>query len=147
MQEMSPICFGRCADGGGSFGVVTALEFDLLPLREIFAGALLFPAEQASEVLQGWREWTAACRGNDVSRSADELPTIPEMPERLARQIIRRARGDLLVATRQTASSWRRRYAELGTAAMDTTSDASPAGIAELHMDRRRRCPTPVSRC
>jgi len=47
-----PDLFWALRGGGGSFGVVTAFEFDLLPLREIFAGALLFPPEQASEVLQ-----------------------------------------------------------------------------------------------
>ena len=57
--ENEPDLFWALRGGGGSFGVVTACEFDLLPMREILAGALLFPAEQASEVLQGWREWTA----------------------------------------------------------------------------------------
>jgi FAD/FMN-containing dehydrogenase len=52
--EHEPDLFWALRGGGGSFGVVTALEFDLLLLPEIFAGALLFPAEQASEVLHGW---------------------------------------------------------------------------------------------
>ena len=58
-----PDLFWAPRGGGGSFGVVTALEFGLLPLPEIFAGALLFPAEPASEVLQGWNRdrGPAAC--------------------------------------------------------------------------------------
>ena len=59
--ENEPDLFWALRGGGGSFGVVTALEFDLLPLPEIFAGALLFPAEQASEVLQGGASGPAEC--------------------------------------------------------------------------------------
>src|SRR4029453_9630810 len=50
-----PDLFWALRGGGGSFGVVTALEFYLLPLPQIFAGALFFPAEEASDVLHGWR--------------------------------------------------------------------------------------------
>src|SRR5215211_4815077 len=57
--ENEPDLFWALRGGGGSFGVVTTLEFNLLPLPEIFAGALLFPAQEASQVLQGWREWSA----------------------------------------------------------------------------------------
>jgi hypothetical protein len=33
-----------------------------LPVPEIFAGALMFPGEQASQVLQGWRDWPWRCQ-------------------------------------------------------------------------------------
>ena len=56
--ENEPDLFWALRGGGGSFGVVTAFEFNLVPLREIYAGALFFPAEQASDVLHGWRVWT-----------------------------------------------------------------------------------------
>jgi len=80
--ENEPDLFWALRGGGGSFGVVTALEFDLLPLPEIFAGALLFPAEQASEVLQGWREWTSGMpeEMTSVGRLMN-FPPIPEVPE------------------------------------------------------------------
>ncbi len=55
----SPICSGRCAEGGGSFGVVTAIEFDLVPVPELHAGTLFFPWERAAEVLHAWHDWTA----------------------------------------------------------------------------------------
>jgi len=43
--------------GAGNFGVVTAIELELFPIREVFAGMQLFPIERASEVLRAWREW------------------------------------------------------------------------------------------
>ena len=132
--------FWALRGGGGSFGVVTALEFDLLPLSEIFAGALLFPAEQASEVLQGWREWTSGMP--EAMTSVGRLmnfPPIPEMPEPLRGRSFAVLEviycgdvsdGDELVAPLR----------KLGSAAMDTIQAQPPAGIAELHMDP----PTPV---
>jgi FAD binding domain/Berberine and berberine like len=138
--DNEPDLFWALRGGGGSFGVVTALEFDLLPLSEIFAGALLFPAEQASEVLQGWREWTSGMP--EAMTSVGRLmnfPPIPEMPEPLRGRSFAVLEviycgdvsdGDELVAPLR----------KLGSAAMDTIQAEPPAGIAELHMDP----PTPV---
>lgn len=80
--DNEPDLFWALRGGGGSFGVVTALEFGLLPLREIYAGALFFPAEQASDVLHGWHEWTSGVP--DEMTSVGRLmnfPPIPEIPE------------------------------------------------------------------
>jgi FAD/FMN-containing dehydrogenase len=43
--------FWALRGGGGNFGVVTAIEFELLPLETVYAGALFFPFERAGEVL------------------------------------------------------------------------------------------------
>src|SRR4051812_41223429 len=43
----------------GSFGVVTRLEFDLLPARQSYAGSLYYGGEQAGAVLDAFRTWTA----------------------------------------------------------------------------------------
>ena len=45
--EHEPELFWALRGGGGNFGVVTALEFDLLPVSEVYAGALFFPFERA----------------------------------------------------------------------------------------------------
>ena len=49
--DSDPELFWALRGGGGDFGIVTALEFELLPIAEVFAGALFFPVERASEVL------------------------------------------------------------------------------------------------
>jgi len=41
----------------GSFGAITALELELYPVESVYAGALFFPLERASEVLHRWAEW------------------------------------------------------------------------------------------
>jgi hypothetical protein len=132
--------FWALRGGGGSFGVVTALEFDLLPLPEILAGALLFPAEQASEVLQGWREWIAGVpeEMTSVGRLMN-FPPVPEVPEPFRGKSFAvleaiycgdPADGEELVAPLR----------ELGNVGVDTIQAQPPAGIAELHMDP----PSPV---
>ena len=138
--ENEPDLFWALRGGGGSFGVVTALEFDLLPLREIFAGALLFPAEQASEILQGWREWTSGMPEEMMSVGRlMNFPPVPEVPEPVRGKSFTvleviycgdPADGEELVAPLR----------ELGTANMDTVRPQPPAGIEDLHMDP----PTPV---
>ena len=49
-----PELFWALRGGGGSFGVVTALEFEVVPLREVYAGALFFPVSRIKEVLTTW---------------------------------------------------------------------------------------------
>jgi FAD/FMN-containing dehydrogenase len=133
--QNEPDLFWALRGGGGSFGVVTALEFDLLPLRQVFAGALFFPAEQASEVLHGWNEWTNGVpeEMTSVGRLFN-FPPIPEMPEPFRGKSFAvveviycgdPADGEGLVAPLR----------ELGTVGMDTMAVQPPAGIAELHMD------------
>ena len=45
--------------GGGGFGVVTALEFDLLPVRTVSAGMLVWDWTSAQRVLTTWGQWAA----------------------------------------------------------------------------------------
>jgi hypothetical protein len=61
--------FWALRGGGGSFGVVTALEFRLFPVTQGCAGALWYPIERASEVLHAWAELT-------LGQVPDELTTI-----------------------------------------------------------------------
>jgi hypothetical protein len=70
--------------GGGGVGVVTALELQLYPVGELYAGDLFFPIQRTAEVLQAWREWTATAP-DDVTSIAHilRLPPLPELPEAL----------------------------------------------------------------
>ena len=54
-----PDLFWALRGGGGSFGVVTALDFELLPLEEVYAGVLLWDDPEVSgQVCRAWAEWT-----------------------------------------------------------------------------------------
>ena len=75
--------FWAIRGGGGNFGVVTQFEFKLHPVGpEILAGLLVFPINQAKQVLQKHREFvkTAPEELNIwvVIRKAPPLPFLPE---------------------------------------------------------------------
>ena len=57
-HETEPELFWAVRGGGGSFGIVTAIELRLFPVTEVYAGLLWWPTEAAAEVLQAWRELT-----------------------------------------------------------------------------------------
>ena len=71
--------------GGGSFGIVTALEIRLFPITAVQAGALFFDLGRAREVLHGWRAWTADVPDAVTSCARIlHLPPLPELPPELA---------------------------------------------------------------
>jgi hypothetical protein len=83
-RENEPDLFWAVRGGGGAFGVVTAIEFNLFPITEIYAGILWFPVERAPEVLNAWRAWTdnVPDEMTSVGRIL-QFPPIPDIPEPL----------------------------------------------------------------
>ena len=49
-----PELFWALRGGNGNFGVVTALEFAVVPVAELWAGAMFYPVERTAEVLKAW---------------------------------------------------------------------------------------------
>ena len=80
--QTEPELFWAVRGGGGAFGVVTALELELLPLTEVFAGDVMFDAEHAPEVFRRYRDWAASAPA-EVTSSVRLLtpPPIPDVPE------------------------------------------------------------------
>jgi hypothetical protein len=77
--------FWALRGGGGSFGVVTALEIRLFPITAVQAGALFFDLDRAHDVLHGWRTWTADLPEAVTSCARVlHLPPLPELPPALA---------------------------------------------------------------
>jgi FAD/FMN-containing dehydrogenase len=89
--EHEPDLFWALRGGGGGPAIVTGLELELFPLREAFGGALMWPIEQASEIVHAYRAWIATVP--DTLTSTMKLmrfPPLPDVPEPL--------RGKALVA-------------------------------------------------
>ncbi len=126
--------FWALRGGGGEFGIVTALEFELLPVASVYAGALFFPLERASEVLNAWLEWTAGVP--DEVTSVGRLlafPPFPEIPEPLRGNSFAVVEA-VYLGDEGSGAELLAPLRELGPA-MDTFGTQPPAGIAELHMD------------
>jgi FAD/FMN-containing dehydrogenase len=72
-----PDLFWAIRGGGGNFGVVTEFEYQLHPFdRNVLSGSIIWPFEQARDVLEFYAEWSAGL--------SDEMyvgPTIATTPD------------------------------------------------------------------
>ncbi|HUB98666.1 MAG TPA: FAD-binding oxidoreductase [Solirubrobacterales bacterium] len=138
MQE--PELFWALRGGGGNFGVVTALEFELFPIEQVYAGVLFFPFERAEEALQGWLAWTADApeEVTSVGRLL-QFPPFEEIPEPLRGQAFAVIEATFL-GDEATGAELLAPLRALGPV-MDTFAMVPPVGIAELHMDPRDPMP------
>jgi FAD/FMN-containing dehydrogenase len=132
--------FWALRGGGGSFGAVVAIEFELIPLRKVYAGMLLFPWERAREVMHAWREWTATVP-DSVTTSARimQFPPMPELPDFL------RGRGlvvidGAIVEDDERAAELLAPLRALGPE-MDTFASIPPVGLSYIHMDPEEPMP------
>lgn len=71
--------------GGGNFGVVTSFEYRLHPVGpEVMAVAVMYPFEQARELLHAWRDYTGQAPDEVTSEVLLwSIPDIPDFPEEL----------------------------------------------------------------
>jgi FAD/FMN-containing dehydrogenase len=132
--DSDPDLFWALRGGGGSFAVVTALEFALYPIAEVYAGALYWPLERAAEVLHTWREHVAAAPVELTSLGRlMQFPPIPEVPEPF--------RGRAFVLVEAAYCGPEAEGAELLQPLrrldpeMDTLATIPVDGLGELHMD------------
>jgi FAD/FMN-containing dehydrogenase len=56
--DSEPELFWAVRGGKGNFGVVTALEIELVPIGSLYAGGIFFAGEDAAAVLHAFRGWS-----------------------------------------------------------------------------------------
>jgi FAD/FMN-containing dehydrogenase len=133
-HDNEPELFWALRGGGGNFGVVTALEFRLFPISEVYAGALFFPWERSAEVLHAWREWikTVPDEVTSVGRIM-QFPPLELVPEGL------RGRSFAIVHAYSlgTEEEGIERLAPLRALGpeIDTVRMVPPVELSEMHMD------------
>jgi FAD binding domain len=137
--------FWALRGGGGSFGVVTALEFDLYPIETAYAGMLMWDIAETEKVLRAWAAW-APTAPDEVTTSFRvlRLPPLPDIPE------VVRGRSIVMIDGAVLGSDERGRDVLAGLRALQPeidTFDRVPAqSLSRLHMDPEG--PTPaVSSC
>ncbi len=138
-----PELFWALRGGGGRPVIVTSFELELFELREAFAGALIWPIEEAEAVVGAWREWIATVP--DELTSTLKLVRFPPLPA-----VADALRGRAVVAVTLAFTGTAERGAELvaplrAVAApyMDTLGMVSGAALADVAGDPTN--PTPAS--
>jgi FAD binding domain/Berberine and berberine like len=81
-KAQNPDLLWALSGGGGNFGVVTAFEFKAHPVGpQVFSGVIVFPVEQAGEVLTNLKEFMAnAPRELAVIAAGTACPPFPPVP-------------------------------------------------------------------
>jgi hypothetical protein len=133
--------FWALRGGGGSFGVVTALEFRLFPHTEAYAGALWYPIQRAGEVLHAWAELTRGPVPDELTTIGRLLnfPPIEQIPEPV------RGRSFVIVEAYHTGD---RAQADALLAPLralgpvnDTITTVPMPALSHLHMDPEQPVP------
>jgi FAD/FMN-containing dehydrogenase len=126
--------FWALRGGGGSFGVVTALEFRLFPIADAYAGMLIWDAEDAEPVLRRWAGWAAAAP-DEVTTSFRilHLPPLPELPELLRGRSVAVVDGAVLGTDAQAEAVLDELRALRPET--DTFGRVPAASLVRLHMD------------
>ncbi len=136
--------FWALRGGGGNYGVVTAIEFRVYPVEELYAGAMFFPAERWEQVV---RTWAAMLRDlpDDLMTwvSLVRFPPLPEVPEPLRGRAFAVAFAAFLGeedAGRTLIAPLR----DLGPQ-IDTFAMVPPAALSDLAMDPPEPLPFEMS--
>ncbi|WP_400999365.1 FAD-binding oxidoreductase [Agromyces sp. GXQ0307] len=120
--------------GGGNFGVVVAVEIDLIPVPDVVAGMLLWDLSKGSEVARAWARWTADLP-ESVTTSLRFLrfPPDPAMPPFLSGRSLVVIDGAILEDDDRAAEL----LAPLRALApeVDTFGRMPAAGLVDVHMD------------
>jgi len=133
-RDHDPDLFWALRGGGGSFAVVTAIEFNLFPYDHVYAGILWFPVERATEVLTAWRAWTEIVPDEltSVGRIM-QFPPLELFPEPI------RGKSFVIVEAIYAGDPvdgehWIAPLRELGPV-MDTIETIPMPALSRLHMD------------
>ena len=116
-----PDLFWGLKGGGGNFGIVTSLEFDLYPLTAVFGGNLFYSLERTPEVLDLYVRWVQTLPEEMTTAIAFmNFPPLPMIPEPLRGGSFISVRGcycgDPLEAGEELLGPWR----EFGEPLVDT---------------------------
>ena len=83
--DRHPDLFFALRGGKGVAGIVTAAEFDLLPIATFYGGAVYFDGQDIPAVIDRWRSWSKALPEQATTSFVIlQLPDSPDMPPPLA---------------------------------------------------------------
>lgn len=133
-ERSEPELFWALRGGGGSFAIVTALEFRLYPIHQAEAGAMFWPVSSTAEVVGAWRDWSASLPTSVTTLvRVLRMPDAPGVPASLAGH-------DFVVVeavVQEDPAEAERLLAPMRALhpRIDTVATTPVAELARLHMD------------
>jgi hypothetical protein len=136
-----PDLFWALRGGGGGYAIVTALHLALLPIADVYAGILIFPAELGADAFRAYRDWAAEApeEATSIARLL-RPPPVPDVPEPLRGQPLitidaaftgGREAGEKLIAPLRA----------IGQPIMDNFDQIPAAALCRIHMDPEQPVP------
>ncbi|MFC5725029.1 FAD-binding oxidoreductase [Streptomyces gamaensis] len=139
--ERHPDLFWGVRGSKGNLGVVTSVEVELVPVRELHGGGLYFDADSTRDVLTAYLEWTD--RVPEELASSVFLAAYPDaegIPGPLRGRFVTHVRLAHL-GERAEAERWFDELRAAGTVLMDTVTTLPYTRAGEIHSDP----PSPVA--
>jgi hypothetical protein len=133
--ENEPDLFWALRGGGGGYAIVTALEVELVPVSDAYAGALIFPAEHGIDAVRSYRDWTETIPDDVTSRGRFlRPPPMPDVPEPLRDRPLWTVTA-ACIGDRETGEEMIAPLRELGEPIMDTFDQIPSAALSRINMD------------
>jgi FAD/FMN-containing dehydrogenase len=139
--ENDPDLFWALRGGGGGYAIVTALQLELLPIADLYAGALVFPAAVGAEAIRTYRDWAAGLPDEVTSIVRFVTPPpIPDVPEPI-RGVPLLTIGAACIGDQASGEATIAPLREIGETIMDTFEQMPGAGLSHIHMDPENPVP------
>jgi len=134
--------FWALRGGGGDYAIVTALQLDLAPVADVYAGALLYPAAVGAEAVRSYRDW-AATVSEDVTSVVRFIrpPDLPDVPEPLRNTPLLTIDGACIGSQADGEAAFGPLIESLGEPMMSTLGQIPAAGLSRIHMDPEQPVP------
>ena len=133
--QNDPELFWAVRGGQSRFGIVTALEFGLVPVPEFFGGAMLFTADAVEEVLHAWAAW-APSMPEEVTTSVAllRLPPVDSVPPPL-RGVVSLAVRFGFTGSPEAGEALLAPIRRAAVPVLDSVGPMSYAAVDGIHMD------------
>jgi FAD/FMN-containing dehydrogenase len=130
-----PELFFGLRGGKGMLGIVTAIEFDLVPQPNFYCGSLWFDGQDAETVIMDWLHWSEDLPElGTTSIALFQLPPMPGVPPELAGRLTLSVRylwtGDATEGKRQFA-----RIRESAPVILDDVAHKPYLAVDSVHTD------------
>ncbi len=133
--QSDPELFWAVRGGQGGFGIVSAIEFDLIEVPEFFGGALIFPAPAIADVLHAFAAW-APTLPEEVTTSVAllRLPPTEDVPPPL-RGVVSLALRFGFTGSAEQGEGLLAPMRKVAAPLLDSIGPMSYAAVDGIHMD------------